>query len=85
LAFFARLFPDAKRAKDGVEQSFRWCCRSRIVTDETRDGIVVASRHQNKITLVKNKQHAQIPANATFIESAERPDTNAGVKVWSSK
>ena len=52
-------------------------CRSRIVADETRDGIVIAGGHENKIAFIKNKQHAQIASDAAFVKSAERPDAGA--------
>ena len=54
-------------------------CRSRIVADEARDGIVIAGGHENKIAFIKNKQHAQIAPDATFVKSAERPDADAGM------
>src|ERR1019366_4361214 len=57
-------------------------CRSRIVADETRDGIVIAGGHENKIAFIKNKQHAQIASDAAFVKSAKRPDANAGVQMW---
>jgi hypothetical protein len=56
--------------------------RSRIVADETRDGIVVASGHEDKIAFVENKQHAQTATHTAFVKSTERPDANAGMQMW---
>lgn len=59
--------------------------RSRIVADETRDGIVVASGHEDKIAFIENKQHAQIAPDAAFIKSAEWSDVNARMQMWPSE
>jgi hypothetical protein len=72
-------FPKQNWLKIEPGKSFAAVCRSRIVADETRDGIVVAGGHENKIPFVENKQHTQITPDATFVKFAKRPDAHAGM------
>ncbi len=54
---------------------------SSVVANETSNDIVIAHRNEHEIALIQNKQEAQIPPDAAFVKSAERPDTDAGMQM----
>src|SRR5208283_3994130 len=58
---------------------------SRVVANETRNGIVIAHRNEDEIALIQNKQEAQIPPDAAFVESAKRTDADAGMQMRPTK
>src|SRR5271157_5530358 len=69
---------DSRRCRANLSSPF---CRSRILSDETRNPTPVSGGGEDKIAFIENKPHAQIAPDAAFVESAERPYASAGMQM----